>query len=162
MIPFSQTLRLWRVERGLTQAELARRSRVPRPNLCAMERGKREVSLRTLRALASALGIRPGVLADGVAPKLPGAGRPLTRAAMERIAEAIAAGRQLRAPHERLVAEQLRVVVRPRTLAARQDYRAIRETRRTTDIAWLRLKSWYPPEVIRSLIERISERQRLA
>lgn len=65
MIPFGQAVLLWRLHRGLTQQTLAVKARVPRSNLSAIERGKREVSLRTLRSLALALEVRPGVLADG-------------------------------------------------------------------------------------------------
>ena len=81
MAPFGETVLLWRLQRGLTQKELARRAGVPRPNLSAIERGQLEVSLKTVRALALALGVRPGVLVDGIAPEEGGAGE-LSREAM--------------------------------------------------------------------------------
>lgn len=59
---------LWRNYRGMTQAELARDSKVPRPNLVAIESGEREVSLPTLRLLAHALNITPGDLINGNLP----------------------------------------------------------------------------------------------
>ena len=73
--PFGQTLFLWRLDRHLSQAALAQRAGIPRPNLSLMERGKREVTLGTLRALAVALDVRPGILADGVLP-VPWQGKP--------------------------------------------------------------------------------------
>jgi transcriptional regulator with XRE-family HTH domain len=60
--PFGETVLAWRLARGMTQAALARAACIPRPNLSAIERGDREVTLKTLRALALALEVRPGVL----------------------------------------------------------------------------------------------------
>ena len=90
VLPFGETVLAWRLARGMSQAELASAARMSRPNLSAVERGDREVTLRTLRQLALALDVRPGVLADGIAPTT--SGRPLGRRALERIAGA-AAGR---------------------------------------------------------------------
>ncbi len=88
MLPFGETLLAWRLARGMSQAELAQAARMSRPNLSAVERGDREVTLRTLRRLALALDVRPGILADGVAPAA--YGPPLGRRALERIAGAAA------------------------------------------------------------------------
>lgn len=86
MAPFGETVLAWRLLRGLTQAQLAIAAGVSRPNLSAIERGDREVTLRTLRALALALDVRPGVLVDGVLPRdtADGLGRPT----LERLAKA--------------------------------------------------------------------------
>ena len=98
MAPFGETVLAWRLARGMTQAQLAFAAGVPRPNLCAIERGDREVTLRTLRALALALDIRPGALVDG---EMPGSGGPpLTRGEMERIAQAAVTGEGLTNPRE--------------------------------------------------------------
>jgi transcriptional regulator with XRE-family HTH domain len=98
----------WRVVRGMTQSQLARAAKIPRPNLSAIERGDREVTLRTLRALALALDVRPGALVDG---EMPGSGPPLTRAAMERIAKATANGTSLVNPRESKLAQWLQIVL---------------------------------------------------
>ena len=82
----------------MTQAELARASHIPRPNLSTIERGDRDVTLRTLRALALALDVTPGTLADGVSPHQ--SSSPLRREAMERIAAAAVTGRPLANPRE--------------------------------------------------------------
>ena len=94
MVQFSQAVWLWRRHRGLTQAELAQRTRMARPNLSAIERGKREVTLATLRALAASLDVPPGALVDGIAPQAYRSG-PLSssRETLERIADAVAFGR---------------------------------------------------------------------
>ena len=110
MLPFGETVLAWRLARGMTQAALARAAGVPRPNLSAIERGDREITLKTLRALALALDVRPGILADGVAPAsgLPVLGRP----ALERVARAAALGSVLRDQREAGVARLLRAASR--------------------------------------------------
>jgi len=123
---FGQTVWLWRRHRGLTQAQLAQRTRMARPNLSAIERGRREVTLGTLRALAVALDVQPGVLADGVAPEAHRRG-PLSssRDTLERVADAVAFGRGVADPRERAVVEALTLLLGPRTQAvARPRHRA--------------------------------------
>lgn len=156
MVPFSQAVLLWRLERGLTQEELARRAGLPRPNLSAIERGQREVSLRTLRALAAALDVRPGVLADGIAPREEEENGELSREAMERIADAVIQKKSLAQPKEKALADRLRHIVTSRLRAAGMTKRAPR-LGRASDRAWLSL-SRYPETVIESLVARIVER----
>ena len=93
-LPFSDNLLLWRLARGLTQAGLAKRAKMAQPNLSDIERGAQDVSLRTLRALAYALAVRPGLLADGVPPP-DQSGMPAVfdRQALERMAASIAGQR---------------------------------------------------------------------
>ncbi len=99
MAPFGESVLAWRLARRMTQAALATAARIPRPNLSAIERGDREVTLKTLRALALALDIRPGVLADGVMPA--GDPKPMGRECLERVARAAALGTDLRDPQRR-------------------------------------------------------------
>ena len=160
MLQLGQTLWLWRRHRGLTQAALAQRARLARPNLSAIEREKRDVTLSTLRTLAAALEIPPGVLADGVPP---GAREQLSarlsRASLERVAEAAVRGGPVRDDEERRLADALRHIVRPRLLAARQRGKRPRGGKRNANAAWLWLEAAYPPAVIQSLIQRIADRQ---
>ena len=160
MAPFGQALYLWRRHRGLTQEALARRARIPRPNLSAVERGKREVTLGTIRALAAALNIRPGVLADGVPPGLI-EGRPpaFTREAMERIAAAVVSRDPLADHGERRVAEALRRLVSNRLATSTRAARA-RGQKRATQTAWVWLKATSSDAVVRSLLQRIADHQR--
>ena len=160
LVPFSQTVLLWRLQRGMTQEALAQRARVSRPNLSAIERGKREVSLGTLRALAVGLDVRPGVLADGVPPSVLEAGAArLSREALERVADAVLCGTPLRDRHERVLADALRKVVRQRLLAGRQQRGRVRRGKRAAAAAWLWLESTYPATVVQSLLQRIADRK---
>lgn len=61
-------LKDWRLSKGLSTVQLARLSGIPRPNLAALEQGKRECTLKTLRYLAAALGISPGIFLDESPP----------------------------------------------------------------------------------------------
>ncbi|MBI3060773.1 MAG: helix-turn-helix transcriptional regulator, partial [Deltaproteobacteria bacterium] len=158
MAPFGETVLLWRLKRGLTQSELARRAGVPRPNLSAIERGQREVSLKTVRALALALDVRAGVLVDGIAPEGEGAGE-LSREAMERIAAAVIRKSPLADAKEQVLADQLKHLVSSRLRAARPvtkgstkrlALKGAARLSRGSDRAWLSLSS-YPQAVIESL-----------
>ena len=64
MQPFYQNLKAWRLFKGLTQEELARGSGISRPNVAALERGRRECTISTLNRLSYALGVTPGTLLD--------------------------------------------------------------------------------------------------
>ena len=151
MQPFGETVLAWRLTRGMTQAELAASARIPRPNLSAIERGGREVTLKTLRALAMALNVRPGILADGISPA-EGA-RPLSRTRMERIARAAAHGVSLTDPREAALAGHLR-----RALSARLGPGGKRrrpQSRAGSDRAYFMLRSSESQATVASLVDRV-------
>jgi transcriptional regulator with XRE-family HTH domain len=154
MLPFGPTVRRWRLERGLSQDELARRAGLPRPNLSNMERGTGDVSLRTLRALALALNVTPGTLADGHPPD-PGA--PLSRAALERIAGAAATRKPVADPGEQALADHLFALLRPRLRALGIRLPGPRRLARRSQNAWLTLAA-HSPEVAKSLVQRVLEK----
>lgn len=54
------TLKQWRLDRFLTQAELASKSRLCRDTVNQVERGKQKPAIRTVRNLAGALKVEPG------------------------------------------------------------------------------------------------------
>ena len=136
----------------MTQAALARAAKIPRPNLSAIERGDRDVTLRTLRGLALALDIRPGLLADGQPPDA--GAEPLTRAAMERVARAANRGTGAGTPREHVIAGQLR-----RATSVRRARAAGRRGGRATaagDRAYLQLKNMLPAATLASLLDRVA------
>lgn len=166
MAPFGETVLLWRLQRGLTQEDLARRAGVPRPNLSAIERGQREASLKTVRALGVALDVRAGLLVDGVLPQEEEGTGKLSREAMERIADAVVRNAPLAEPKEQALADQLKYLVGSRLRAAgpvtkgstlRLTSKGAVRLGRVSDRAWLSLSS-YPEAVIESLVSRILER----
>lgn len=152
MRPFGQNILLWRIHRGLTQEGLSKHAGMSRPNLSAIERGKREVSLTTLRALALALGVSPGILVDGIGPAS-AQGRFFSRRALERIADAVWRGIRLKANQEEKLARLLEALLHPSKNLTRG--------KRSSERAWLQLKSTYPAEMIQTLIERVRDREQL-
>jgi transcriptional regulator with XRE-family HTH domain len=64
MSSFGENLLSWRRFRKLTQTELAARSGIPQPNLCAMEGDRLDPQLSTLRRLAVALQLSVGDLVE--------------------------------------------------------------------------------------------------
>jgi transcriptional regulator with XRE-family HTH domain len=61
---FAATLRRERLRQFWSQADLAARAGVSKLTISRLETGERAPSLRTVRALAQALGLAPGQLAD--------------------------------------------------------------------------------------------------
>ena len=157
MIPFGQTVLLWRTHRGLTQAELARRAHLPQPNLSAIERGSREVSLKTVRALALALDVTPGVLVDGL-PPIPQ--KSWSRERLERVARAVAQGRSLTDPEERLLAESLNSLVRSHRRISGRSFPEARRHQRHSERAWLALTTRHPQNQVQTLLQRVTEHLR--
>lgn len=131
----------------MTQAALARAARVPRPNLSAIERGDRDVTLRTLRALALALDVLPGVLANGTPPRDL---VPLTREGMERIARAANRESATDGPREAAIARQLRAVTNVRRAGK------LARRPRSADHAYFRLRSQLAGETLASLVDRVA------
>jgi transcriptional regulator with XRE-family HTH domain len=155
MCPFGETVLAWRLARGMTQAVLASAAHIPRPNLSAIERGDREVTLKTLRALAVALDVRPGVLVDGVMPEA--GARPLTRETMERVATATARGSGLTDAREAVLSRRLGAA-----LSARMDPGAATTPRRPSprekDRAYFLLRTAEEPQTLASLFTRVTEK----
>jgi transcriptional regulator with XRE-family HTH domain len=149
MAPFGETVLAWRLVRGMTQAELARTSGIPRPNLSAIERGDREVTLKTLRALAVALDVRPGRLVDG---DLPGHEvTTLTRDRLERVSRAAATGRALSDPRENALASRLTAVT-----SSRRGAPAGRRGTRAVTRAYLLLRGMEDDATLASLFDRVA------
>jgi transcriptional regulator with XRE-family HTH domain len=154
MMPFGQTVLFWRTHRGLTQGELAARAHLPQPNLSAIERGSRDVSLRTIRSLALALDVHPGVLVDGLPPSPQ---KNWSRERLERVARAVAQGRSLSDPEERSLAQSLMNLVRSRRRANGMPAQGPRRRQRLSERAWLALSTRHTPERIQSLLQRVTE-----
>ncbi len=159
MLPFGETVLLWRSERRMSQETLAQRAYISRPNLSAIEKGKREVSLKTLRSLAVALEVSPGILVDGVGPwfKDP---KPLSREVFERVAEAVVNNGPVSSDREIQLVDLLRLISRTQLMMARNASKSSYLVgKKRVQAAWLKLSSAYSPEDIQSFIRRIMERK---
>jgi hypothetical protein len=107
-----------------------------------------------LRALAAALEIRPGILADGVAPSEPGTA--CSRAAIERIARAAVTGALPEDAGEAQVAGALRIIIAPQLAVAGRARPA--PGKRAMQDAWLHLGARLSRDEVRSLVQRVVDR----
>ena len=159
MLPIGRTVYLWRSERRLTQEQLARTSGISRPNLSDLERGKRELSLKSLRGLASALGVTPGTLVDGILPLSLQGTLKFSRQELDRIADAVFGDKKVGGQEAR-VADLLRILSRSRISAAlKTSGKPI--GKRRVNAAWAQFKSALSKETAQALLQRIEDRERL-
>ncbi len=157
MLSLGQTILLWREHREMTQAELSLRTGIPRPNLSRIERDRNEISLKTLRILAGALGVSAGFLVDGKIPQtMKLSTNRFSRKTMERIAWNASTGQKLPNPIEQAISEDLRTVVGPRLKALNPDFPLSAPIGTASNRAWLRLSA-LPKEERDSLIQRTLE-----
>lgn len=98
----------WRIARGLTQAALAKRARLPQPAVSGAERGTRDISLRTLCRIADALAVSPGTLLDRDPPRL-----ALDRHRIDAVARAVISGHRALPRDLRLLADACAGATRP-------------------------------------------------
>lgn len=66
LLGFAQRSRTLRLERGLSQEQLADLPQLDRTYVSSCEAGRRNVTLRTICRLAAALQVDPGVLVSGL------------------------------------------------------------------------------------------------
>lgn len=151
MITIGQGIYKKRLEEGITQAELVRRTGIPQPNLSNIEKGKQDMTVSTLIQIAWALGVKPGELLEGqVEPQLKPF--PLTRVTVEKIAKAIFDPGIWLSPEEQAVASWLKQIIPgigPRRKSAKEINRA-----------WFQLRNWFREDEIRFLVERVEGRRR--
>lgn len=156
MRPIGQSITLWRLHRGMTQGALAAASSVSRPNLSAIEQGGRDMTLQTLRRIASALGVGAGALIDGVGPKPEYTPIDKNRHSLDRIAR-LAAGQSVRASNrEKRIAQALASIMKSKTGQKRTGPKRVR-TVRSAERTILRLKTDLGQEMFRHLVRRVEK-----
>lgn len=156
MISFGQNLYLWRLFRGLSQEALAKKARIPRPNLSAFETSKREPTLPTMRALAIALEVYPGTLASGIPPEY--FKEPISRGSLEDIVKE-SLGK--RVPHislsQRAIGSMLSKIISNRVCAQKKIYKNTLKNRSEYITNWLILKASLKPEILNNLLSRLDK-----
>lgn len=157
MITFGENILLWRLHRGLSQEDVAALAGIPRPNLSDIEKGKRDVTLTTVRSLAHALGVSAGTLVNGEPPE--GDKKiKLSRECIERIAYSVAHEKSPDDPAERKLYQLLKDILNCSLKSARTRNRKLPLPSRKGNLSWILLRSLYPPEIVSSLIERSLEK----
>lgn len=157
MITFGENVLLWRLHRSLSQERLAKLANIPRPNLSDIEKGKRDVRLTTLRSLSVALGVKPGILADGIPPAYKKRKDKLSRSNMESLAKSVAYGIPPKKLEERETYNLLREILNCSLKCARKPKTNLPMPTRKACIAWLKLRVLYSREILNSLIRRSRE-----
>ena len=153
MLPIGEVIHLWRVRKGLTQQALAERSHVSRPNLSAIEQGTRDLTVQTLRRIASALGVPAGGLVDGIGPKPEHLPPNLGRQSLDRMAR-LASGQWLRATdRERKTAFSLASIMKSKMSPVGTKRKRLRSVR-SENATFLQLKADLGGQVLQSLIRR--------
>jgi transcriptional regulator with XRE-family HTH domain len=121
MLTVGPKLRLERDLKGISQAELSRRSGIAQANLSNIENGKQDITVATLLHICVALGVKPSSVLDA------SVGRPaqprFSRARLEKIAAAAAGGPLPSSKEDREIALILRKVTLPggkRNLSSKQ------------------------------------------
>lgn len=156
MLPTGETIQLWRGHKRLTQAVLADRAGISRPNLSAIEQGARDMTIQTLRRIAGALEITPGTLVDGLGPTQPTPKEHYDRFAIDRIAR-LAAGQSIKASaQERKLAMSLASLMKSKVNYSNvkpERLRSVRAENRTL----LNLKSVLGQGLLDHLIRRVEK-----
>lgn len=159
MLPIGRAVYLWRNERRLTQEQLARATGISRPNLSDLERGKRELSLKSLRRLAEALNVTPGTLMDGISPLAAQGPLEFTREEMDRISDAVVHNKKITGQEARVV-DLLKILSCCRLSAAlKTPHKTV--GKRRVNAAWAQFKAALPKETAQALLQRIEDRERL-
>lgn len=156
MIPLGRTLYLWRIERGMTQEDLALRTGISRPNLSMIEQGVRDITVQTLRRLARALEIQPGILADGIPPRA-SAQQKFPRESLDRVARWILGQPEKLSKRERRLAFLIKPLVsRKMTLGEKVSSRLPR-TAREEKQNWLSVRAEFDSSDVENVISRVSK-----
>jgi transcriptional regulator with XRE-family HTH domain len=138
---------LKRLERGMTQAELAKKAQIPQPNLSNIEKNKQDLTVSTLRRIAYALDVEPGnfFMKENLAKSR----LMLTRGSVEKIALAVVRGGVILSGEEKRIARLLKSIV----LIPSKDEPSKRKMRR----AWIILRRDLSREEIEGLHVRIQD-----
>jgi transcriptional regulator with XRE-family HTH domain len=65
LVPLGEAVRQFRKARGLTQEDLSGLTELHRNHIGGLERGERNITIKTVLALAQALEVRPAELLEG-------------------------------------------------------------------------------------------------
>ena len=156
MITLGRSIYLWRVERKLTQVELARRTGISRPNLSVIEQGGRDITVSTLLRLAKVLEVRPGILVEGVAPRAISEKR-FSRENLDRMSRWILGEKIRLKAEENEFANLLKPFLERKIAQSRGRLNPLPRTARKEKRNWLLLKANYHPDDLKNIISRVSE-----
>ena len=148
MLTIGSRIRVERIRKGVSQAELARRTGIAQANISKIESGKQDILVSTLLQLCAALGVRPALLFE---PSEPPTTQAFSRARLERFAAAVVNDAAPVSGQDQEIVALLRQVILPNA----------RISPNLTALAWADLRRRLPGEVIETLRQRVEDaRQR--
>ena len=154
MSEIGQIVYMKRLEKGMTQVQLSKRTGVPQANLSNIEKGKRDVTVSTLRRISYALDTRLRDLIDDF--EVAGSRKRvhLSRPAIERLARAIVRDGAKLTGEETEIVHLFKEIVP----SARRRYTGTKKLHQ----AWFGLKRRLGAKEIQAILRRVEDaRQRL-
>ncbi len=142
----AQNIYLYRLERGLSQKDLAVQSGVPQPNISQIEKG-RDFKISTLYKIAAALDVMPDALIHGVKPLTINKQKFFQRGAIEKFAFNLA--NQDKAQNQTDVSRILSLLLSHK-----------RPTKKRTDLSWMKLKQTFSRDEINTILSRFNKAAR--
>ncbi len=147
------SLTAWRLSRGLNQDTAAKLAGLPRPNLSAIERGHRDITLSTLEKLAIAYNTTPGALLDQAPPS------PITlsnRHEIDALARAVASGERPFAEAKNQLADEIASLLSNRLKAhGAPGYQRIKRRKWDNGAHRLVIYRLYGQELVERLLKRV-------
>ena len=149
MFGIGQSLYLKRLEKGITQMELVRKTGIPQPNVSKIERGKQDLTVSTLLKMCSALEVHPSKLFAPEAKPLRKRETLFSRSFVEKVARAVVHGKGRLSPRARRIARWVQDVL-PQSAKTQPKQKSMHQ-------AWMALKGELRDEEIKILFERIED-----
>ncbi|HEY1266381.1 MAG TPA: helix-turn-helix transcriptional regulator [Candidatus Binatia bacterium] len=147
MLTIGPRIRLERIRKGVSQAEVARRTGIAQANISKIESGKQDILVSTLLQICAALDVRPSLLFDAS----PSPERRFPRARLEGIAAAVLGADAAVSGADKKIVALLRQCILPDA----------RISAKRTFLAWSDLRRLLADEAIEVLRQRIEDaRQR--
>lgn len=145
MLTIGDHILLLREQRGLTQAQFARLTGVPQPNLSNIEKGKQDITVGTLRRLAQALDVPITYFFEE-----PTLSSQWTRERLEQVAQAIAGHKRSLTSSDREIVKYFQAI-----LPSTRGPKLIRQTH----AAWISLRRTLDRVTIQNILERVRDAQ---
>ncbi len=156
MLSLGHTIYLWRLKRKFTQFELSIRTKISRPNLSVIEEGNRDLTVSTLKRIAQALNVNPGILIDGVAPEHQRK-RTFSRESLDQIARWVVTQKGKLSPEEIRIGELTRSLLKRKLSLDSAISNRLPRTARKEERALLALKALLDSTHIENLLSRIDK-----
>lgn len=147
MLTVGPRLRLERMQRGISQIDLARRTSIAQANLSNIENGKQDITVSTLLQICVALDVKPSIVLD---PPVREASNPrYTRARLENMAAAVVGNHPPLSKKDREIVDLLRKNMLPR--------RGRRISAKEASMNWTNLKRQLSDNEIETLRQRVQD-----